>query len=47
VGVSYDYNTSNLKTASNGNGGFEISLIYTAPDPIDFARKLIYPCSRF
>lgn len=47
VGVSYDYNTSNLKTASNGNGGFEISLIYIAPDPLDFARKLIYPCSRF
>ncbi len=47
VGVSYDYNTSNLKTASNGNGGFEISLTYIAPDPLDFARKLIYPCSRF
>ncbi len=47
VGVSYDYNTSNLKTASNGNGGFEISLIYIAPDPLDFARKLIYPCARF
>ncbi len=47
VGVSYDYNTSDLKTASNGNGGFEISLVFKAPDPLDFARKLIYPCSRF
>jgi type IX secretion system PorP/SprF family membrane protein len=47
VGVSYDYNTSNLKTASNGNGGFEISLIYIAPSPLDFARKLTYPCARF
>jgi hypothetical protein len=47
VGVSYDYNTSNLKTASNGNGGFEISLIYIAPNPLDFAHKLLYPCARF
>ena len=46
-GVSYDYNNSDLKAASNGNGGFEISLVYLAPDPLDFARKLIYPCSRF
>lgn len=28
VGLSYDINTSQLKTASNGNGGFEISIIY-------------------
>lgn len=46
-GVSYDYNTSDLKTASNGNGGFEISLRYIAPRAIDFARQLIYPCARF
>jgi type IX secretion system PorP/SprF family membrane protein len=46
-GVSYDYNVSSLKDASKGNGGFEISLRYIAPSPIDFARKLIYPCSRF
>ncbi len=46
-GLSYDYNTSSLKDASNGNGGFEISLRYTAPNPLDFARKLVYPCSRF
>lgn len=47
IGVSYDYNTSALKTASNGNGGFEISLRYIAPNPLDFARRLIYPCARF
>jgi type IX secretion system PorP/SprF family membrane protein len=46
-GVSYDYNNSDLRPASNGLGGFEISLVYVAPDPLDFARKLIYPCSRF
>lgn len=46
-GVSYDYNTSDLKAASNGNGGFEISLRYIAPRAIDFARQLVYPCSRF
>lgn len=47
VGVGYDYNTSQLKDASNGNGGFEISIRYIAPSPIDFARKLLYPCGRF
>jgi type IX secretion system PorP/SprF family membrane protein len=47
IGVGYDYNTSDLKSASNNNGGFEISLRYIAPSPIDFARKLLYPCSRF
>lgn len=47
IGLSYDYNTSSLKSASNGNGGFEISLRYIAPNPLDFARRLVYPCSRF
>lgn len=47
VGVAYDYNTSGLKTASNGNGGFEISLRYIGLNPIDAARNLVYPCSRF
>ncbi|XZF13858.1 PorP/SprF family type IX secretion system membrane protein [Chitinophagaceae bacterium MMS25-I14] len=47
VGVSYDYNTSALKDASKGNGGFEISLRYIAPNPLTFAHKLVYPCSRF
>jgi type IX secretion system PorP/SprF family membrane protein len=46
-GASYDYNTSSLKDASKGNGGFELSLRYIAPNPIDFARKLVFPCARF
>ncbi len=29
IGFSYDWNVSDLKTASNGNGAFELSLIYT------------------
>lgn len=47
LGLSYDINNSDLQNASNGNGGFEISLTYLAPDALGFARKLIYPCSRF
>lgn len=47
IGFGYDYNISDLRSASNGNGGFEVSLRYVAPSPIDFARKLLYPCSRF
>jgi len=47
VGVAYDYNTSELNKASNGNGGFELMLRYIQPSPIDFARKLLYPCARF
>ncbi len=47
VGVAYDYNISDLKHASNGNGGFELMLRYIQPSAIDFARKLLYPCGRF
>lgn len=46
VGLSYDANTSDLKTASNGNGAIELSLIYihkkTAPSnfsPAHFCPK--------
>ncbi len=31
VGVSYDINTSNLRPASNGRGGFEFSVVYIIP----------------
>ena len=47
VGLSYDYNTSSLKNASNGNGGFEVSIRYIAPNPFDFAGRRGYPCARF
>lgn len=33
AGISYDVNTSNLRDATKGNGGFEISLKYTNPNP--------------
>lgn len=46
IGGAYDYNTS-MKKSTNGNGGFEIAVRYIAPSPIDFARKLLYPCGRF
>ncbi|MCB0688495.1 MAG: type IX secretion system membrane protein PorP/SprF, partial [Saprospiraceae bacterium] len=29
IGFSYDWNVSDLKSASNGNGAFELSLVYT------------------
>lgn len=47
IGVGYDYNTSSLNSASNGNGGFEIALRYIAPYPMKFAGKRTIPCTRF
>ncbi len=42
--VSYDFNTSTLKTASSSHGGFEISLTYTArknkPNPLANCPRL-------
>ena len=36
-GLSYDLNISGLTPASNGNGGFEVSVRYVSPNP--FGRK--------
>ena len=47
VGFAYDYNMSKLNVASGGNGGFEISLRYIMPNPLDFAQRIAFPCSRF
>lgn len=47
LGLAYDYTVSSLKNNAANTGGFEIALTWLAPDPLDFARKLIYPCSRF
>ncbi len=47
IGAGYDFNTSGLRQSTNGYGGFELMVRYTAPSPIDFARKLLYPCARF
>lgn len=33
AGISYDINTSNLKPASSGRGGFEFSVVYIIPPP--------------
>jgi hypothetical protein len=38
IGFSYDINTSNLRPASNGRGGFEISIRVTGQGP--FANKM-------
>lgn len=42
VGLSYDINTSNLRPASNGRGGLEVSVIYIAPPKVKAlpARKV-------
>lgn len=46
VGLGYDYNTSSLNNASNGNGGFEIALRYVAPYGM-YGGKRTIPCPRF
>jgi hypothetical protein len=38
IGFSYDINTSNLRPASNGRGGFEVSIRVTGQGP--FANKM-------
>ena len=45
LGMTYDVNVSSLKTASESQGGFEISLIYIKK-PADGGRKPI-PCPKF
>lgn len=47
LGLSYDINTSSLKTASNGNGGFEISLSYIGCIGNLILDKPIQWCPRF
>ena len=46
IGLGYDYNTSSLNNASNGNGGFEIAIRYVSPYSISHSRRSI-PCPRF
>lgn len=43
LGVSYDFNTSSLKTASNSRGGMEVSLIYVRVPPDRTDRKTRCP----
>ena len=39
IGVSYDINTSDLTSASNGRGGIEVALRYINPNPFFSANK--------
>ncbi|MBI5218982.1 MAG: PorP/SprF family type IX secretion system membrane protein [Bacteroidia bacterium] len=39
IGFSYDINTSDLKLATNKNGGPEVTLRYTTPSPFSYRRK--------
>jgi len=45
VGMSYDYNVSHLKLATNGKGALEFSLIYT--NMASFINKITLPCDRY
>jgi type IX secretion system PorP/SprF family membrane protein len=47
VGLGYDLTSSKLKTSSTGVGSFEVGIQYVQPNPIDFARKVFFPCARF
>jgi type IX secretion system PorP/SprF family membrane protein len=46
LGLGYDVTSSPLKTVS-GASSFEIGLSYVQPNPLDFARKVFFPCARF
>lgn len=38
IGISYDINVSKLRTATNGIGGFEITLRFLNPSPFLFTK---------
>jgi len=46
-GASYDINTSTLKDASNGKGGFEITLVYTGCILPVIPKNYVMPCPRY
>ena len=46
-GISYDVNYSKLKTVSNGQGGYEISLIYIFSRPEEIYVPKKYQCPGF
>lgn len=45
LGISYDYNVSELSSYGGNKSTFEISLVYTAPEFIP--NKMTLPCDRF
>jgi type IX secretion system PorP/SprF family membrane protein len=47
LGTGYDITGSKLKSAAPGTGAYEIALTYIKPNPLDFARKVYFPCARF
>ena len=42
IGFSYDFNLSDLRTASSFQGGFELSLRYTTPNPFLYSNRPRY-----
>ena len=46
-GATYDINTSTLKEASGGRGGFEISLVYTGCILPVIPKHYVMPCPRY
>jgi hypothetical protein len=47
ISVSYDVNVSQLKTASQGRGGFELSISYQKYFDRDNSTKAAVLCPRF
>ncbi|HAE14760.1 MAG: PorP/SprF family type IX secretion system membrane protein [Chitinophagales bacterium] len=47
LGISYDVNTSGLDVATNGRGGFEISLVYTGCILPVVPENYVLPCPRY
>ena len=45
IGLSYDFNVSNLSTATHSKGAFEISFVYTSASTI--LNQIDIPCDRF
>jgi type IX secretion system PorP/SprF family membrane protein len=47
LGVAYDKTYSLLANSAANVGSMEIALGYIAPNPLDAARRIFLPCSRF
>ncbi len=50
VGLSYDINTSSLKSASNGRGGMELNFIYILDKKFNSSKRMknrSYQCPKF
>ncbi len=47
AGLGYDVTSSKLKSSGSNVGGYEIGISYVQPNPLDFARRVFFPCARF